>query len=90
MNIITIPGGALYTNCYLVYGDDADTCVVIDPGFQPEPILEAALCRGKKIEAILLTHGTKFICNPGICFFPFKSRSIRIFCNNPFFIDIMI
>lgn len=57
MNIITLQGGALYTNCYLVYGDDADTCVVIDPGFQPEPILEAALCRGKKIEAILLTHG---------------------------------
>lgn len=57
MNIITIQGGVLYTNCYMVYGDDADTCIVIDPGFQPEPILEQAMCRGKKIEAIFLTHG---------------------------------
>ena len=56
-NILTIQGGSLYTNCYMVWGDDADTCVLIDPGFQAEQILEQVRLRGKKVEAILLTHG---------------------------------
>ncbi len=57
MNIITIQGGALQTNCYMVFADEADGCVVIDPGFHPAPILEKAQLLGKKIQAVLLTHG---------------------------------
>ena len=47
--------GELSTCCYIVWDDAADTCVVIDPGAEPERILAA--CEGRKIEAILLTHG---------------------------------
>ncbi len=56
MNIQTIVGGSLYTNCYLVWQDSADTCVLIDPGFDPEQIMEKVRATGKKVEAILLTH----------------------------------
>ena len=47
--------GALGTCCYIVWDDSADTCVVIDPGAEPERILAA--CGERRIEAILLTHG---------------------------------
>ena len=57
MNVITIQGGSLYTNCYMVWGDGADTCVLIDPGFQAEPILEQVRSKGLTVEAVLLTHG---------------------------------
>ena len=53
--------GELSTSCYIVW-NDADqpdeaggTCVVIDPGAEPERI--RAACEGRRIEAILLTHG---------------------------------
>lgn len=57
MEIRTMPLGSYQTNCYLVWNQGADSCVVIDPGYQPEQVLEAALDAGKKIEAIFLTHG---------------------------------
>jgi glyoxylase-like metal-dependent hydrolase (beta-lactamase superfamily II) len=47
--------GDLATSCYIVWADGADTCIVIDPGAEPERILAA--CGGRAIEAILLTHG---------------------------------
>ena len=47
--------GELSTCCYIVWDDASDTCVVIDPGAEPGRIREA--CEGRKIEAILLTHG---------------------------------
>ena len=57
VNIKTLPLGAYQTNCYLVWGEDSDTCVVIDPGYAPDTVLDAAKKLGKKIAAILLTHG---------------------------------
>ena len=57
MKIITMPVGSYQTNCYMAYGDNSDTCVIIDPGYMPEQILEQVNIRGKKLEAILLTHG---------------------------------
>lgn len=51
----TLSVGALGTCCYIVWDDASETCVVIDPGAEPERILRA--CEGRKIEAILLTHG---------------------------------
>ena len=47
--------GELSTCCYIVWDDSADGCIVIDPGAEPERI--RAACDGRRIEAILLTHG---------------------------------
>ena len=49
--------GAYQTNCYLVWGEDSPSCVVIDPGYEPDTVLYEAKKLGKEIEAILLTHG---------------------------------
>ena len=47
--------GDLATSCYIVWDDAHEGCIVIDPGAEPERIREA--CEGRRIEAILLTHG---------------------------------
>lgn len=57
INIRTLPLGAYQTNCYLVWDEDSPTCVVIDPGYEPETVLFEAKKLGKDIAAILLTHG---------------------------------
>ena len=56
MQVLTITGGSLYTNCYMAWGE-GDKCVLIDPGFDAEQILEQCRAQGKQVEAILLTHG---------------------------------
>ena len=55
LHMKTLSVGELSTFCYIVWDDASDTCVVIDPGAEPERILAA--CEGRRIEAILLTHG---------------------------------
>ena len=55
MEIITLPVGALETNCYLVFLPERNDCLVIDPGDDYEKIVAAA--NGKEISAVLLTHG---------------------------------
>ena len=57
MEVKTLPLGAYQTNCYLAWGDNADSCVVIDPGYDADTVLDHARKQGKTIEAILLTHG---------------------------------
>ncbi len=57
LNIRTLPVGDYQTNCYLVWGEGAQWCVVIDPGDCPEQVLQATEEAGVKIDAILLTHG---------------------------------
>ena len=57
MKVLTIQGGSLFTNCYMVWAEDSSKCVLIDPGFQAEEILEHVRREGKQVEAILLTHG---------------------------------
>ena len=57
LNIRTLPLGAYQTNCYLVWDENSPTCVVIDPGYEPETVLAEAKRLGKEIAAILLTHG---------------------------------
>ena len=47
--------GLLGTCCYILSLPDRDDCVVIDPGAEPERILETA--GNRAIAAILLTHG---------------------------------
>ncbi len=57
LNVQTLTLGAYRTNCYIVWEGDSQTCVVIDPGYEPDVIYARAKELGKKIEAILLTHG---------------------------------
>lgn len=57
INFKTLALGAYQTNCYLAWGEDSETCIVIDPGYEPERVMAQAEKLGKKIGAILLTHG---------------------------------
>ena len=57
MEIKTMPIGSLQTNCYMVWEDGSDTCILIDPGYEPELLLEQVRLQRKTLEAILLTHG---------------------------------
>ncbi len=57
MELITMPLGAYQTNCYLLYDPDRTDCLVIDPGYEPEAVLSQAERLGKRVAAILLTHG---------------------------------
>ena len=56
LRIKTLPLGENQTNCYLVWGENAAACVVIDPGYDPDYILEQVAALGKTVEAIFLTH----------------------------------
>lgn len=49
--------GNYQTNCYIVHEENAKTCVIIDPGYQAEDILQELQSLGLTLEAILLTHG---------------------------------
>jgi len=55
--------GPVQENCYLVFDKDAPAgtdglraAVIVDPGDEPERLLEAARSLGVSIDAILLTH----------------------------------
>lgn len=55
LDIRRIQVGMLDTNCYLVSLHGRDDCVLVDPGDDPARIRRAM--GGKKLAAILLTHG---------------------------------
>lgn len=55
LHIEMLPLGAYQTNCYIVWNEGSEQCLVIDPGYESEEILKQA--QGKHIAAILLTHG---------------------------------
>ena len=57
MELKSIKLGSYQTNCYIAWGKGADSCIVIDPGFEPERVLEQVRHWGKSVAAILLTHG---------------------------------
>jgi hydroxyacylglutathione hydrolase len=53
VTVETIPVGLLETNCYLVLA--GNSLVIIDPGSDPEVILQA--CGSRRVSHVLLTHG---------------------------------
>jgi len=55
MEMLSMCVGSYRTNCYMLW--ENEECVIIDHGFEPEQIMEQVLCKGKKVAAILLTHG---------------------------------
>ncbi|MBO5952817.1 MAG: MBL fold metallo-hydrolase [Oscillospiraceae bacterium] len=57
LTIDTLPFGSYQTNCYIVREQSCESCVIIDPGYQPETILAHLRKEGLTPEAILLTHG---------------------------------
>ena len=57
LKLETLVLGNYETNCYILWDDSRTECVVIDPGYEPETILQAIHDLGKSLKAILLTHG---------------------------------
>ena len=57
LKIDILPLGAYQTNCYIIRHSQSKTCCVIDPGYEPDTVLDRAEALGLTIEAILLTHG---------------------------------
>ena len=57
MKLHTLALGAYETNCYILWNDGSKECIVIDPGYEPERVLDAVKNLGMELRAILLTHG---------------------------------
>ena len=57
MKIKRLMVGMIGTNCYLVQNEETNEGFVVDPGGEPERILNTAVGMGMKIRGILLTHG---------------------------------
>ncbi len=57
LNIHTLTLGAYQTNCYIVCKENCSSCVIIDPGYEPDTVLAFLQAHGLTAEAILLTHG---------------------------------
>lgn len=57
MNIRALPLGDYQTNCYIVWQAGNTGCLVIDPGYCPETILETVNKLGLQVAGIALTHG---------------------------------
>ena len=53
MNLKTLALGAYQTNCHIL--SNGSEAIVIDPGYEPDIILDAL--EGRELKAILLTHG---------------------------------
>ncbi len=57
VHIEILPLGAYQTNCYIVWGEGSDDCIIIDPGYAAGQVLNRVEVLGKTVSAILLTHG---------------------------------
>ena len=56
MKIITLPLGALETNCYVVYDEASKACALVDPGAMPQTILDTLEKNELALQKIFLTH----------------------------------
>ncbi|HYU61517.1 MAG TPA: MBL fold metallo-hydrolase [Solirubrobacterales bacterium] len=56
MDVRQFTVGPVAENCYLLRADGADRAVIVDPGDEPDRILEAVEGLGVTVEGILLTH----------------------------------
>ena len=56
LQIHTLTLGLYQTNCYIVHNEGEKECIVIDPGYEADTILNRAALLGLDIKAILLTH----------------------------------
>jgi glyoxylase-like metal-dependent hydrolase (beta-lactamase superfamily II) len=54
LKIEIFPLGPLQTNCYVLFNEDESKSIIIDPGMNPERVVERL--KNVQVEAILLTH----------------------------------
>lgn len=57
VRVLCIESAPFGENTYLVHRPGRTACLVIDPGFEPERVIEAIEARSLEPETILLTHG---------------------------------
>ena len=57
MKLHTLTLGSYATNCYILWNEESNACLVIDPGYEPERVLDTVAGLGLTVEAVLLTHG---------------------------------
>ena len=57
MKIQALQVGPIGTNCYIFCEEGAKVCGIVDPGGEPEVILDAVKKLGCTVDKILLTHG---------------------------------
>ena len=57
LKILALPLGSYQTNCYIIHDETSKSCCVIDPGFEPDTVLQKVNSLGLTLDAILLTHG---------------------------------
>ena len=57
MNVERFVLGPLQTNCYLVYREGFDECMVIDPGDDPKELIDRIEELGLILRTVILTHG---------------------------------
>ncbi|UCD63946.1 MAG: MBL fold metallo-hydrolase [Candidatus Zixiibacteriota bacterium] len=57
MNLKTIVVGPFATNCYLYWDEPSGDGIIIDPGAEPDRLLDEIEASRMKLLAILLTHG---------------------------------
>lgn len=57
VNVLALTLGDYQTNTYIVHDSAVKTCVVIDPGYEGQSILDKVRSLGLTIQAVLLTHG---------------------------------
>ena len=48
LNSCVMPLGAYQTNCYLLWQEDREDCLVIDPGYEPDKVLDKLDRLGKR------------------------------------------
>jgi glyoxylase-like metal-dependent hydrolase (beta-lactamase superfamily II) len=61
------------TNCWAFSADGSDDAVVVDPGFEPDQIREMVSRSGRRLAAVLATHGhidhiaaVPHVCSPDV------------------------
>ena len=57
LKVHTLPLGAYQTNTYIVHDSEANSCAIIDPGYEDGTILDTVSGLGLTVDAVLLTHG---------------------------------
>ena len=56
VHIEVIQVGQFATNCYVIQSEESSSCVVVDPGGQPERVIDYLDGRNLKPELIIATH----------------------------------
>jgi hydroxyacylglutathione hydrolase len=57
LNVHAVESAPFAENSYVVWADDSADAVVVDPGFDPDAVVNLVTRRGLRLAAILNTHG---------------------------------